>query len=277
MNRIRHLPIIDWLRSTPFWTPARTLAKAAIGLLGRLSGQTVEKVEADAQRYWTQDALQAPNMYHWRGEGGLGDEEFFAMGEANARRFHQFAKALDFPTADLRVLEWGCGGGTNLRALVPNARELVGVEISPESLEQTALELAEAAPDVSFVPILVDVATPETALDALPGPVDLVVCLNVLELVPSPEYGDRLLRIARKALRPGGMALVQIRYQTGLGTKPARAFYGLNVTSMTSYRLDDFWQRCADAGLTPHLISLSPSEEIIGTRYAYYALTATQA
>lgn len=54
-----------------------------------------------------------------------------------------------------------------------------------------------------------------------------------------------------------------------------RAFYRLNTTEMTTYGIDEFWSITERHGFTPHLLMLQPQEEIIGERYAYYALTRT--
>ena len=271
MDSRRHA-IIDRLRRTPFWRPVRGLVRTAMQLLVRLGlRQSEDQLQHDAQAYWTGDALHAPNMFHWRGSDGFSDEVYARMGERNVARFRRFAAALDFPTADLRVLEWGCGGGALLRAFAVHASQLIGVDISPESLDRSVTELVGTG--VPFEPILVTVEAPEAALDRLDDPVDLFVCINVMELLPSNGYGVRMLQLAERALRPGGMAIVQIRYTTDdMASRPTRAFYRANTTRMAAYRLDEFWVTCQRVGLIPQLLTIEPEEEIIGDRYAYYAL-----
>ncbi|WP_108665732.1 class I SAM-dependent methyltransferase [Euzebya rosea] len=263
------------LRNSPLWVPLRNLTRYVLGLLARTGLNQGESAIIDQSHdYWTREALDAPNMFHWRGEEGIGDDAFDRMGARNAARFQRFATAIDFPTSDLTVLEWGCGGGTNLRALAPHASTLYGVDVSPESLDEAERELAEVGP--AFTPVLTTVADPEAALSAVAAPLDLFLCVNVMELIPSPEYGERILQIARQMLRPGGMALIQIRYRTGrVRTRPMRAFYRLDPAAVTTYGIDEFWTLCQANGLTPHLLTLEPAEEVIGDRYAYYALTAT--
>lgn len=263
------------LRRSPLWVPLRNLARRALGLLARIGLSQGESAIIDqSQDYWTREALSLPNMFHWRGEEGIGDAAFERMGARNTARFQRFATALGFSTDGLTILEWGCGGGANLHALAPHASALYGVDVSPESLDHAERELAGAGP--VFTPVLITVSDPEAALDAVDDPVDLFLCVNVMELIPSPEYGERILRIARQMLRPGGMALIQIRYSTGrVHTRSMRAFYRLNPAGVTTYGIDQFWALCAAHGLTPHLLVLEPSEEVIGDRYAYYALTAT--
>ncbi len=267
--------IITVLRRSPIWPLLRALyrrAAAAAPLVG--IRQSPRRIADAAQRYWTTDALDAPHMSHWRGEGGLTDGQFDDMGRCNALRFEMAARALAFPTSDLRILEWGCGGGTNLAALADRARHLIGVDINDDSLQRTAKELDERSPGVPFTPIRVDVPTPDTALTALDEPVDLVVCVNVMELVPDPAYGLHLISLFNEALRPGGMAFVQIRYREAtLRSRPAGAFYRANITRMTSYAVAEFWTACERLGLHPSYVTLHPEEDVIGERYAYFVLT----
>ncbi len=268
----RQLAIVDRLRRTPLWGPIRRVARTAMQLIARVGlRQSEEQLQHDAQAYWTRDALHAPNMFHWRGPEGIPDDAYDRMGARNVERFRRFAAALDFPTTDLRILEWGCGGGALLRAFAPHANQLVGVDISPESLDRSVTELAGTG--VPFEPILVTVEDPEAARDRLDTPVDLFVCINVMELLPSNAYGLRMLRLAHDVLRPGGMAFVQIRYTTDdTASRPKRAFYRANTAFMAAYPLDEFWETCQRLDLIPQLLTIEPREEIIGDRYAYYAL-----
>lgn len=122
--------------------------------------------------------------------------------------------------------------------------------------------------------LVVDVAAPETTVASLgAGTCDVFLCLYVFELVPSPEYGARLLRVARDLLAPGGAALVQIRYSDGRWvTRPRRRGYRHGIAEMTTYPIHDFWQLTEQCGLTPRLVELVPSNDL-DERYAYYFLT----
>ncbi len=54
------------------------------------------------------------------------------------------------PSGDERALDSGCGAGALAFALAPHVREVVGVDIVPELLEQ-ARKRAEGLPNVTFV------------------------------------------------------------------------------------------------------------------------------
>ncbi len=102
-------------------------------------------------------------------------------------------------------------------------------------------------------------------------PCDLFLCTYVMELVPTPEYGKRIVDIAFKLLRPGGLAMIQIKYSTAsAATQPRRWGYRHNAANMTTYPIDGFWELAQAAGFEPLALTLQPRQELIGDeRYAY--------
>jgi hypothetical protein len=107
----------------------------------------------------------------------------------------------------------GIGWGANAVHFAPWCDEFTAVDLSMDTVEECARQV-EQATDTPVRTVVLDPENPERALRSLGGPCDLFVCLYVLELVPSPEYGLRVMRIAHSALAPGGSAFVQIKYQT---------------------------------------------------------------
>lgn len=100
------------------------------------------------------------------------------------------------------------------------------------------------------------------------------MCAQLLrvELIPTPEYGERLLRIAHRMLRPGGVALIQIKYSNGRwATRPRRRSYRSGVAEMTTYRIDEFWQLAQTCGFVAETVELVPRNEL-DERYAYFLL-----
>jgi SAM-dependent methyltransferase len=236
--------------------------------------QSEEKLEAAAQQFWNEvETPRKRSDSHLR-ESPLGEAVFEALGAEAIEIFYRFARAIEFPTRDLRVLEWGCGGGANLVAFAPLANRLVGVDVNGETLQEAERQLV-AIGRSDFVGIRVDVADPEVAIQQWREPVDVFLCLYVFEAIPSPEYGRRLLRIAARTLRPGGMALIQIKYDTGkANTASKRYLYRRNYASMTTYPIHHFWQIAEEEGLQPHLIHLKPVQPLVrDQRYAYFLLT----
>ena len=104
-------------------------------------------------------------------------------------------------------------------------------------------------------------------------PCDLLFCVYVFEAFPSPEYGRRVLEVAARLLRPGAMALIQVKYSVGLTTRSRGWGYRFGVANMTTYRLDEFWKLSAECGFTPHAIHLVPKSELVpDERYGYFVL-----
>lgn len=126
--------------------------------------------------------------------------------------------------------------------------------------------------DTPFRPVAIDVADPEAAVPQIGGGCDIFLSFYVFELIATPEYGERLLRIAHQVLAPGGLGLIQIKYDTGgWRTRSRRRSYRRRLAEMTTYRIDEFWKLAVRCGLTPKAVTLVPVNEL-DRRYAYFFL-----
>jgi 2-polyprenyl-3-methyl-5-hydroxy-6-metoxy-1,4-benzoquinol methylase len=236
--------------------------------------QSDETLEAAAQQFWI--GVETPRKrsdLHMR-DSPLGELVFERLGAETTEIFKLFARAIEFPTQDLDVIEWGCGGGANLVAFAPFTKRLVGVDANAEALQEAERQLV-AIGRTDFAGIRVDIRSPEAAIDQWSERFDVFLCLYVFEALPTPEYGRRLLRIAAAALRPGGMALIQIKYATGHASAASKRYsYRLNYASMTTYPIHEFWQLAEEEGFRPRLIHLQPLQPLVrDQRYAYFLLT----
>ena len=102
------------------------------------------------------------------------------------------------PSGDERALDSGTGSGALAFALAPYVREVVGVDIVPELLEQ-ARKRAERFPNVSFV------EGDSTRLPFEYASFDLAGTLRTLHHIARPELAmAELVRVTR----PGGRVLV---------------------------------------------------------------------
>lgn len=240
--------------------------------------QSQGRLERAAQRhwnrYWDHDGRpRATNDGHWRGRGPFVDDaRWLNIGRRTSRRYSQMTAAIGFPDHVDRIVEWGVGGGANAIHFARLCDSFTGVDVAQASLDESARQMEAEGLD-NFEPVLIDVSDPEAATQVI-DVCDVFLCLYVFELLPTPSYGERILRVAFDLLRPGGVAFIQIRYQTDSPLTRAKGFaYSLNMVNMTTYRLDDLWRIATECGFEPQLIKLVPWDPVVeDERYAYYLL-----
>ncbi|MGW5723349.1 class I SAM-dependent methyltransferase [Amycolatopsis sp. NPDC003865] len=236
--------------------------------------QAEETIAADSQEYWKRprDGHWKANS-HWKASDPFAGNDVWArIGAEHLTMFEAGARMVGSARPWNHVVEWGCGGGANAVHFAPRCGEFIGVDISPETLDECRRQVA-ATCDTSFRAIEIAVDHPEAALREIDVKCDIFLCFYVFELIPTPAYGERLLRIARELLAPGGLALVQIKYDTGRWrTRPRHRSYRSGLAEMTTYPIDSFWQLATKCGLTPHAVQLVPKNEL-DERYAYFFMT----
>lgn len=243
-------------------------------LAGMGARQSETRISADAQAYWAR-----PGDDRWRGNSHWRDASVFHGGDLWARLgrehlelFERGARMAGFSRRWDRVVDWGCGGGANAVWFAPRARDYIGVDISADTLRECEDEVARAC-DTPFTPVAIDVDDPEAALRKIVEPCDIFLSFYVFELIPTPEYGERLLRIASQLLAPGGLALIQVKYDSGSWwTKPRRRSYRSGLAEMTTYPIAGFWELATRTGFTPEAVHLVPRNEL-DERYAYFFLS----
>lgn len=260
---------------------ARQLERAGLALqraglrLSAMRHQSEQAIASESQLYWSDSSSDHHrSQSHWRGAGPFVDDDLWlGLGRLHRSLFERAADwvRLELPVA--RILEWGCGGGMNAVPLASLTSEYCGVDISSESLDECQRQLAALGAD-NFVPIRIESESPEAVHELVQGPCDLFLSTYVFELIPTPEYGLRLMQIAFDLLGPNGVALVQIRYHTGsLGERSRRRNYSSDPAQMTTYAVDEFWSDCQGIGFTPLFVHLMPRQpELSESRYAYFAM-----
>lgn len=219
-----------------------------------------------------EDEQYRRDMSHWRGAGRWQDEaRWLRLGErvrGSVETAYRLAGAQDMPN-DLRILEWGPGGGANLVALRGHAREIYGVDVSISNLEECARVLRESDFD-AFTAIPLD-GPPASVLGHIEGKIELIVCHRVFQHFPTLGYADEVLRVFSQLLADDGLATIQIRYDDGdrYQPKPLRTYAQTHITQ-TSFKLDGFWRSLVAAGLTP----LAVVEVVPETAYATFLVRA---
>jgi len=254
----------------------RSLAYAATKLNYR---QSTNRIASDAQEYWAdQTSNNHKSNSHWKGNDGLSDATWMQIGLLHRKLVQDAAASVGLNAQGSRMLEWGCGGGANAVQLAELANEYLGIDVSAASLKECAARMSDVGYK-QFIPVLIDVDKPQKSLEQIRLPVDIYICTYVFELIPTQEYGADLLRIAFQHLRPGGLAVIQIKYSTNEPeTRGHKWGYRRNLANMTTYSIDQFWLLAESVGFKPVSVSLRPYDALVKDgRYAYFVLQKPEA
>jgi 2-polyprenyl-3-methyl-5-hydroxy-6-metoxy-1,4-benzoquinol methylase len=256
---------------------AARLAEDRLRQLLRLN-ERPERLERSAQEFWSRP-IGADNSFWWHARGstpfaGEDDVKWQMIGRRHTGMWQEFARSVGIQTPVKRIVDWGCGGGANAVAFAPECEEMWGADVSADALKECERQVQATGAACRFNPVQIEVSQPEAALQVVPRGIDLFHCLYVFEVFPSQEYGLRILRLAHELLRPGGVAFIQIKFETGSWrTRSRRWGYTRGVAHMTSYRVEEFWERAEACGFEPKTMTLLPKPpEVPDTRYAYYFL-----
>lgn len=237
-----------------------------------------ERLERSAQDFWSRP-IGEDNSFWWHARGstpfaGSDDEKWQMIGRRHTTMWHEFARSVNVVTPVKKIVDWGCGGGANAVAFASECEEMWCTDVSAEALNECKRQVEATGAACRVHPLQIQVPDPEAALKVIPHDIDLFHCLYVFEVFPSQEYGARVLRIAHQLLKPGGIAFIQIKYETeSWQTRSRKWGYTRGVAHMTSYRVEQFWQVAEACGFEPKSMTLLPKPpEVPDTRYAYYFL-----
>ena len=231
------------------------------------------KLERDAQEFWTRQPKQQSSFWwHLRGSDPFVDDQLWLdIGKKHVNMYIDAARMVGFERPVETIVDWGCGGGANAIHFGAECKTLYGIDVSQDALDESVKQMQASQPQCNYVPIKIDVPDPESVLGKIPAGIDMFYCLYVWEVFPSQAYGQRILEIARKLLKPGGLGYVQIKYEKDVWTRSRRWGYTRGVANMTRYRVDQFWELIQAAGLQPrHLVLIPKPHEVPDFDYAYY-------
>jgi len=234
------------------------------------------KLALDAQEYWRQDYTKEnlAQDAHWKDKGIFRDtERWLSLGKEHIELIMKYASVYNIQFPVKKIVEWGCGGGANAVHFAKYTNEFIGIDITQESLTECKSQLDEIGFN-NFRPVFIDLQTPEFIRDCNVLDIDIFLCLYVYETFPSPAYGLKILELAYHMLKRNGMAFIQIKYYDGYKKlKPRRSGYRSNPYWMTTYTLEEFWNRSSEIGFTPLGIYLKPHQPLVrDSNYAYYFL-----
>ncbi|MGP1352473.1 MAG: class I SAM-dependent methyltransferase [Parasphingopyxis sp.] len=193
---------------------------------------------------------------HYRGEGRWADDERWQkIGQLTASQLRMAAKMAgrESDLRNLRILEWGPGGGSNVFALKDIADQYFGVDISAKNLAECQRMITAEGYDQLFRPILLD-GEPENIKKMVDGEVDAFLSTAVFQHFPNQDYGSEVLKAIRSVCATDAIGLIQIRFDNGnprYAPKENIQEYASDPRTATSYKLDDFWVLLHERGFAP--------------------------
>lgn len=241
-------------------------------------GQSEAELVRATTRYWNEGdkaGIDLGDYSHWLGRGPWQDrEKWLALGRVHFEMYEQLCQVTNTTRPLRNCVEWGCGGGANAIHFINEVQAFCGIEIADASLKECGRVLEEAG-FTGFQPVLIPAETPERAAELAPGPFDFFLSAYVFELLPSKAYGERVARVAWQLLKPGGLALIQIRYDDGSPRSTQKNIdYFRHASRFTSYRVEEFWTMMEAIGFQPVYVRLVPRQVpgYSGDRYAYFMM-----
>jgi SAM-dependent methyltransferase len=208
--------------------------------------------------YWQlcgrDDRIQ--DQSHWCGAMRWQQDRWLAYGDFYfsyaLRLLNEFAGTAFVDGLDKKTaMEWGCGGGANMRCLCRVFSQVYGTDIAQDTLDACKRQLTKLG-FANFSPLYFPVDAPEAVLQqATSGSLDFLLSVAVFQHFPSKVYTLRVLQVMEKLLKSGGFALIQVRYFDGSEKyRQKDSDYAKNVITMTSFTFDEFTGQLQQAGLT---------------------------
>ncbi|POF34361.1 methyltransferase domain-containing protein [Roseibium marinum] len=231
--------------------PADEMAKlnSSEGQKGETPGTAFEEATAAAKKIWANNENEEyrKDNSHFRGVGRWTDDERWkSIGKNSLTALNRHIRMVTndpfYWTQERNMLEWGPGGGSNAYAFRKLVQYYYGVDISQDNLNETERVASEDGTQ-GFVPVLLN-SSIDDVIKSVREPVDIFLSTAVFQHFPSKAYGVEVLKCVHQVLKPGGIGMVQIRFDNGNPKyKPIaelEEYHEKHITA-TSYALDEFF------------------------------------
>jgi SAM-dependent methyltransferase len=230
------------------------MLKRIIESLNRFRGRA--DLEKDAGSYWglSDSDERVQDQSHWCGVMRWSRNRWFEYGDFHLRLILKYLEKFAGPDyagslSAKTAMEWGCGGGSIVRPLCQKFTRVYGVDISRASLEECTGQMKTCGLP-NFLPVFFHAQDPESVLHGVTaGSVDVIVSAGVFQHFPSKPYTQRVISVMGQLIKPGGFALIQIRYFDGSSKlRQKESDYAQNVIYMTSFAPEEFSPLLEEAG-----------------------------
>ena len=245
-------------------------------IFSRVRGYFCADPEKAAGSYWglsarderIQDQAHWCGVMRWPRERWMEYGDFYvdyALGLLERFSGRTYADSL----GRMRALEWGCGGGANVRCLCRAFARVYGLDISADTLDACARQMKNCGLS-NFTPVIIPVEDPLAVLRSVPpASVDFILSIAVFQHFPSKAYAQRVLHAFKALLKEDGRALIQVRYFDGSEKyRQKDGDYAKNVITMTSFTFQEFSMHLRQAGLK--LLHSEKDIEREGLCHEYY-------
>lgn len=212
------------------------------------------RVAREAVDHWSSPESKSRSQAHWVDSGRYeNDEHWLSGGVRHHQIYCRWAEEYgrDLSSECRTMLEWGPGGGSNAVAFLETFIKFCGVDICWETLVECRSQVYKRCGVDSQVWIhKIGINNPEEVIKLVPLQ-DLFLCTAVFQHFPYPEYGLRVLSIARNVLKPSGIAYIQFRtpFRTSGWRKRRAKRYFDNVARFNLLRRHEFEEQAVLADL----------------------------
>lgn len=206
-------------------------------------GNTMNKMQ-EVFNLWNSPDKKIRDMSHCKGFGRWEDPQTWSsrLGAFMVKRLLHLMDIFDVDLCDpQKVIDFGCGGGSNLNAMYCSligdvSSELCGIDISVNNLVEARKQLS---PDVHLVHY--DPNAPEVLLEDLPfQEADVFISTYVFQHFPSEDYTKEVINLMTNMVKVGGLFLIQFRHSEGKTTRFSPLPYAADYIRASAMHPDDF-------------------------------------
>jgi len=212
----------------------------------------------EAGQYWNLSRYdeRVQDQSHWCGSARWDRRRWLAYGDFHGSLVNRFLR--EHASADYtgrldekNALDWGCGGGANLRALCGIFGHATGIDVSAATVAQCEKQLRLLGIE-NFTTRCFPADLPGTVLEQLgPASFDFVFSAAVFQHFPSRDYSLRVLEVMEMLMKSSACGLIQVRYDDGSDKlRQKEDDYARNVIYMTSFTSDECTGQLNASGFT---------------------------
>lgn len=234
-----------------------------------------ENIKKDSAIFWKSSFYDSrvKNLSHWRGVGDWNDQRWFAFGDFYKELISRYMSIVNEDSVSLAkksALEWGPGGGVNVRILCELFEQVHGVDISEANLKECQRQIESLGYDNFQAHLIINQNNLSLDIEFEDETkVDFILCVAVFQHMPSKEYVISTLKKMNSIMSDSAHALFQIRYHdSSKDYGPKDSDYENNVITFMSFTREEFISMLTDTGY--EVIEVEKDIDIDKANYEFY-------